>query len=332
MNEALGPASDLLGRALRPLEGALGAAWSLGEIAQAFLRPGDLLHDREREAVLADVARRGFYPTFDVDEVALREEAGGWLHGKNPHRRLSGQGSDRVVAHLSRATQGEARQLVVICHCYGIPAPRLMRALFGVDRSPDADVVTNIMAHHYAGSFRGWPGAGFTSAHVSAFIENLRTAVSGLRALTAALAARHRYERISVFGFSLGGQLALHLANTGLVQRALLYCPAVSMHASATELGLMGALHAPVRRLLARTGSRFSFDDLRVTEPLGYPLGIAPRDLHVVVQRHDALAPVRQVEAIRARYPDVRWYELGGTHLYPAQRARLHAIAHAVLA
>lgn len=315
---------------LRPLEAGLGAAWSLGELAQAFLRPAEWRSDPDRPALLDDIAERGFYPELDLSKVRLEERKRGVLLGHNPHVRLAGRGPDRIVAQLQRAERNPDGKLVVLCHCYGVPAPRLMRALFGLE-GVQADVVTNIMAHHYRGSYRGFPGAGFTSTRLSTFIENLRTAVAGVRALTQSLIAREGYREVSVIGFSIGGQLALHLANTGFVTRALVYCPAISMYKSATELGLMDTLHPPVKKLLARTGSQFSFDDLQLTEPLRYPLRMAERDLHVVVQRHDALAPPHQVNAIRERYPEVPWHELHGTHLLPSGQKRLTQIVHGML-
>jgi len=318
-----------MGPMLRPLEATLGAVWSVGELVQAFLRPDEWKHDPHREQLLEDIAKRGFYP--ELPRLELERRRNGWLVGDNPHRRLAGTGTDRVVAQLTHAKRNPRRKLVVLCHCYGLPSPGLMRSLFGLDEV-DVDVATNVMAHHARGSYRGWPGAGFTSSRLSTFIENLRTAVAGVRALTASLREAYAYEQVTVVGFSIGGQLALHLANTGLVDRALVYCPAVSMYRSATELGLMETLHPPVKRLLARTGSEFSFDALQVTEPLGYPLRIKERDLHVVVQRHDALAPPSQVAAIRERYPSVPWHELRGTHLWPAGRRRLHQIVRDVLA
>lgn len=320
-----------LGRALRPLEAALGAAWSIGEVALAAAHPSELGHDPHRELVLADIEARGLHPALEPSSIRLAIDASGRIEGTNPYARLSGEPADRVVAHLARSRRGPSRHLVLVCHCYGVPSPSLMRRLFGLDELP-VDVCTNIMTHHQPGTYPLWPGSGFTSARLSRFVENLRSAVAGVRALAEWLVQREGYERVTVIGFSIGGQLALHLAHSADVDEAILYCPVTSLHASATELGLMGRIHRPMKRVFSRFDARFALDDLLVTEPLRLGLRVDPRDLHVIVQRHDALAPPEQVASIRRRYPEARWHELEGTHLYPDDLAAVHRIVRDVVA
>jgi acetyl esterase/lipase len=119
-------------------------------------------------------------------------------------------------------------------------------------------------------------------------------------------------------GFSIGGQLALQVAHALPVSQVVLYCPVTSLHVTSTELGFMRYLHEPVAKTMRRWKGDFALDDLAVADPLRYDLQVPQRDMHVIVQRYDALAPVSQIEAIRRKYPAVGWYEYGGTHIYPA--------------
>ncbi|APR84059.1 Hypothetical protein A7982_09408 [Minicystis rosea] len=294
-----------------------GHAWSAGEMALALSRVGELRADPHRRALLDDIERRGFYVPVDPAEVALRIDARGRVLGKNPYRRVAPHAPERIVAKLVRRRTKPARRLLVMCHCYGIPVPAIMERLFGL-RDLDADVAYAIMGHHQRGSYPVWPGSGFTSARPSRFVENVRAAITGARALLAGLVAAHGYEQVSVLGFSIGGQLALHLANTERVDRAVLYCPVASIPVTAAELGLMRHLSPALRRAFAALDRADLLAELAVTEPLRYPMRMRPHDVHVIVQEHDALAPVPQVERIRQVYPDVRWHAFAGAHLYPA--------------
>ena len=110
----------------------------------------------------------------------------------------------------------------------------------------------------------------------------------------------------------------------------MLYCPVVSLHRTAQELGFMRYLHGPVEAAMRRfKKGAFAFDDLSVADPLNHPLGIEEKNLHVIVQRFDALATVEQIEPVRARYPGARWHEYAGTHVVPAGAAdfRRHILA-----
>jgi hypothetical protein len=79
----------------------------------------------------------------------------------------------------------------------------------------------------------------------------------------------------------------------------------------------MRHLGEPLRRgfKLFRRDDPFRY--LTMTEPLSYPMRTPARDVHVIVQKHDALTPVEHVEVIREAYPEVGWYVFEGTHLYP---------------
>jgi surfactin synthase thioesterase subunit len=136
---------------------------------------------------------------------------------------------------------------------------------------------------------------------------------------------------VSVLGFSIGGQLALHVANAERVDRAVLYCPVASIPVTASELGIMRRFTPVMRRALALLKREDPLADLAVTEPLRYPMRTRPRDVHVIVQEHDALAPVLQVEKIREAYPEVRWHAFGGAHLYPAGLKRFQRIIRSAI-
>lgn len=308
----------MVGRLAGLVEGLFGHAWSAGEVALALARIDELRPDPHRRALLDDIERRGFYVPIDCAEVDLRIDRRGRVRGHNPYRRVAPHPPERVVAQLVRRhALRPARRLLVVCHCYGVPVPAVMERLFGL-RDLDADIAYAIMGHHQPGSYLLWPGSGFSSARPSRFVENVRAAVTGARALLAALVAAHDYEHVSVLGFSIGGQLALHLANAERVDRAVLYCPVASIPVTASELGVMRRLTPALRRTLQMLDRDDPLSDLAVTEPLRYPMRTRPHDVHVIVQKHDALAPVPQVEKIREVYPEVRWHAFDGAHLYPA--------------
>ena len=311
-----------IGRALGPVEHALGVVWSVGELALMLSRPSELGRDRHRESLRRRVEEEGLHPPIDDASLALVERAG-VVEGASPYRRVTGRSRDRVLGRLWRGAR-DARALVFVCHCYGVPSARVMSRLFGLAPGRDADVAFNVMAHHQPGSYPVWPGSGLVSASPSRFADNLRAAITGARALLRWLVRRHGYERVHLLGFSIGGQLALHLANAEPVDGALLYCPVTDLGTTSRELGLMRHVHPPLARLLASRG--VALDDLALCDPLALPPRCAEERMHVVVQRHDALAPLHQIERIRARRPRVRWHELDGTHLYPADLRRLHAI------
>jgi dienelactone hydrolase len=316
-----------IGRALFPVEAAAGVVWSLAELARIAAHPEEVISDPYRETVLEDIDRRGFYADVS-DRLALRMHRGGWISAPNPYERVGEPRRDRVVAHF-RPAPARTKRLLVVCHCYGIQSPRLMDGLFGAS-ALDADVVTNIACHHEKGGFDLWPGSGFLTLRTSRFIENVRASALGLRALTRTLVATRRYEQVSVVGFSLGGQLALHLANSHEIDGALLYCPAINVRAVATELGLMRVFGARAIKTLEAAGLGHRFDDLGVAEPLSYPLTMAQEKLHVVVQRLDLMATPRGIEPIRARYPRSSWLELPGTHLFPVGQRALKARVRAL--
>lgn len=152
--QTVGP---LLGQA----EHAFGMLWSLGEVGLALTRPHHLLRDPDLERVQEDVAERGIHAPFDLSAVRLVSD-GRKLTGVNPYRFVADREPERVLAYLDRARRNPRRHLIVVCHCYGVPSPRLMRTLFGLERA-EADVVTSVMSHHQPGTYPLWPGSGFTS-------------------------------------------------------------------------------------------------------------------------------------------------------------------------
>lgn len=312
-----------VGRVAGWLEDAFAAAWSVGEVGLAIARPHEVLRDPYRRALIDDVRARGFHPPIER-HPELRISRRGVIHGPSPYARIGGGPRDRVLAHLRRAKRNPARHLIVVCHCYGIPSPPIMRRLFAL-HTIDADVVTNVMGHHQPGTYLLWPGSGLASARTSRFVENLRSAVTSVRAMVRWLRAHGEYETVSAIGFSIGGQLALHLAHAGEVDRALLYCPVASVGVTARELGLMRRMAPIFDPALERLHGGKMDELLALADPLAMALPIPEESLHVVVQRHDRLAPLHQIEPIRAKYPRVRWTELAGTHLVPLGLRELHA-------
>lgn len=319
-----------LGSIAGRLEGAFAGVWSLGELALTLARPHEVFRDPHREALRRDIRARGFHVPIDVHELDLRMGKHGAIRGTNPYRRVGPRQRERIVASLRRAPGDKSRHLVVVCHCYGIPSGRVMRQLFGLG-ALDADVVTNVMPHHELGSFLVWPGSGLVSARMSHFVENLRAAVTGVRALVRWLRETERYDTVSALGFSIGGQLALHLAHAGDVDRALLYCPVTSVGTTARELGLMRQLSPLLDPVLVRLHGG-GLDDLpRLADPLAGPLPIPEQNLHVVLHKHDRLTPLHQIEPIRTKYPGVGWTELEGTHLVPLGLGELRRVVRAHL-
>jgi predicted esterase len=308
-----------LGFVMRAAEETFGGVWSVAEVAVMASRLDELGRDPHRNAVVEDIRQRGWYVPLTAADVDLRARGDGWILADNPYERIGHPRRDRVVAKLVPATaQMRAKHLVVVCHCYGVPSPLIMSRLFGLHGAAGVDVAYNIMNHHQWGSFPAWPGTGFVSGRLSYFIENLRSSITGVRALIAALRESRGYERVTVIGFSIGGQLALHMGNAAHVEQVIAYAPVVSLYKTAKELGLMRVLHKPVTSALARFMGEYPFDDLQLTEPLRYPLRIAQEDLHVIVQRYDALATEAQIEPIREAYPRASWDVYDGTHVVPA--------------
>lgn len=317
----------VLGRALGAAEHGFGVVWSVGELAVMLRRPSELTGDRHRGALREALEKEGFHPEIDTASLALRERDG-IIEGPSPYRRIAGPSRDRVLGRRIAARR-PSKRLVFVCHCYGIPSPRTMGRLFGLFGERDFDVAYNVMAHHQPGTFVLWPGSGLVSASPSRFVDNLRAAITGARALLRWLVARHGYEQVDLIGFSIGGQLALHLSNAEPVHGAILYCPVADLASVSRGLGLMRHAHPQAEALLRTRG--ISLDDLHVADPLASPSRVAEEHTHVIVQRHDALTPLQQVERIRTRRPGVRWHELDGTHLYPADLARLHRIVREAL-
>lgn len=317
-----------VGRALGVAEHGFGVVWSVGELAVMLRRPRDLVRDRHRDVMRASIAREGFHAPVDDARLALSERDG-VISGASPYTRVTSSGVDRVLGRRIAASR-PTKRLVFVCHCYGIPSPRTMGRLFGLSGDRDFDVAYNVMSHHQPGTYVLWPGSGLVSASPSRFVDNLRSAITGARALLRWLVRTHGYERVDVIGFSIGGQLALHLSNAEPVHGAILYCPVTDLASVSRGLGLMRHVHPQVESLLARGG--ISLDDLGVADPLAHPSQLAEERTHVIVQKHDALTPLSQIERIRRARPSVRWHELEGTHLYPSDLSRLHRLVRDALA
>ena len=67
-----------------------------------------------------------------------------------------------------------------------------MEVLFGLKGLEDWDVVYSIMNHHYRGSYRFWPGFGLINPRMSQTVENVQSAITGLRTLVSSLRANWR--------------------------------------------------------------------------------------------------------------------------------------------
>jgi hypothetical protein len=318
-----------VGRIAAVAEDAFAAAWSIGEMGLAIARPHELVRDPHHAALHDDVRARGFHVPLEGPLDLARTWA--TIRGTNPYRRIDGSAPDRVLAHFHPSRLGRARHLVVVCHCYGIPSPWVMRRLFGLD-GIHADVVTNVMGNHQPGTYLLWPGSGLVSARTSRFVENVRSAVTGVRALVRWLRREGGYDTVSAIGFSIGGQLALHLAHAGEVDRALLYCPVTSVATTARELGLMRVFSPYIDPAIERLHGVRAEATLGLADPLALDLPIPEEQLHVVAHRHDRMTPLHQLEPIRAKYPKVGWTELPGTHLLPLGLRELHGVTRRALA
>ncbi|WP_394828852.1 alpha/beta fold hydrolase [Pendulispora albinea] len=326
----------ILGHALYASELAFTWLWSLGEVGAAFLRFDELSPDPALDRIVEDIQRRGFY--VDVPERPVLRGVDGdgiaprTITGENPYVHIGKRRRPvhRVIAHLvpARAVR-RARRLLVVHHCYGVPSPRAMAALFGLDDLAETDVAYSIMNHHQRSTYPLWPGTGMVSLSPACMLENLRAAITGARTLVRGLREARDYEHVSVLGYSIGGQLSLHIANTERVDRAILYCPVVSMERMSLELGLLPRLHPWITRLAQRRDPRYTAQVLRLADPLRHPLAIPQESIDVFAQRYDAMTPPHHLEAIRTKYPRVRWHEADGTHLVPIGRQRIRAIVAA---
>lgn len=316
------------GAILYGAEQVLACGWMLGELALVAARLDELVRpDPHWPALQRDIEARGFYPALDA--AALRESRG-WLVGDNPYVRIGAGSPDRVVAKAVRA-RGRARHLVIVCHCYGVPNPAVMERLFGLRDLEAVDVVYNIANHHARGSFPAWPGSGFFRAWPSWLLENLRSAISGLRALVEWHRRTGDYDKVTVLGYSLGGQLALHLANSAPIDRAILYCPVVDAHLLLRELGL-GILGIPLAAAMQRWHPHVDRAVVAaLTNPLLHPTRIADDAIHIIAQRHDAMTPLHQFAALRQRYPRASFRAYSGTHLYPADAPEFRRVIRSLL-
>ncbi len=320
----------MLGRALSATEHAVACAWSLGEVALMLSRGRARQSTRGESQLRADLATRGFYTELPERPALRGLDAGARvLVGDNPYRFHTEETrpEHRVVARFVPSRRPTDR-LVVVFHCYGVPSPRLMGALFGLHERDDVDVVYPIMNHHQRGHYPLWPGSGLTHANAACMLENLRSVVTGARTVVRALQAAREYRRTTVIGFSIGGQLAMHVANTERVDRVLLYAPVVSVARTARELGLMRRLHPRTSRIGRWVHPSYDEALLAHADPLRYPLRVPEESVDVIAHRHDAMTPPHQLEPIRARYPRVGWHELDGTHVVPRGRAYLKRLVH----
>lgn len=318
----------IFGTAARGVEAAFTAGWSLGEVAYTLRRPGELLRDPYREAVLGDIETGGLYREFPGEERELAVRSDGWIRTPNPYRYIGDHPADDIVAHMLRHRRSRKRHLLVMCHCYGLPVPRLMERIFSLDALGEFDVVYNIMNKHYAGSFAAWPGFGLMSPRLSQVIEVMRSSIVGLRSLIRSLRATWGYETVSVMGYSIGGQLALHVANSMPLDRLVVYCPVTHFHRTFESLGLMPHMVHGIEGVVKAVRSNYEPTDLHVLDPLipSRTLQLAARDLLVIVQKHDMMVPPDHVEPIRTRYPEAEWHEFGGTHTFPDDRKALAAV------
>ncbi len=317
-------------KTLKGVEATFTAGWSIGEIAYAARHPHRVAGDPFREAVAEDIDKFGLYKAFpdEVQRVELRR--GGWAALPNPYERVGQGGGDKIVAQL-RGGQPRHRRAIVVCHCYGLPFPTWMERLFGLHRLEGFDVFYNIMNHHYRGSFGFWPGFGLASPQMSRMIENVRSAFTGLRSLVRSLEHTFGYDEVILLGYSIGGHISMHVANSHPVSRLALYCPVTSLRATATELGLMPLASPFVDRALGRLQRDFDFADLDVLDPLQHDLKPPVDDLLFILQTHDAMVPTRQSDALRRRYPDVRCHEYPGTHAFPVEQRAMQRTLHAWL-
>jgi hypothetical protein len=314
--------------ALRATDVAVTVPWSIGEAVTSLLRPGELPPDRSTAAVARDIGERGFY--VDVPERPELRPSGNVILGENPYRFVAGhkrRGKHRIVGKLVRAKKvTRADKLLVVFHCYGIPSPWAMSKLFGLDDMPDTDVAYGIMSHHQRDTYPWWPGSGLASASPACMVENLRSAVTGARTFLRGLRELNGYKQISVVGYSIGGFLAQHIANTEDVHRVTLYCPVVSMERMRAQLGLMPVFYGVGKRLAVKIDPTYSDDLLMHSDPLRHPLRVPQESVRVIVQRNDKMTTPEHISAIRQKYPNVGWEEFGGTHLIPLGRSRIREL------
>ncbi len=321
-----------LSRATWGLEVAFTSVWSLGELAYAFRRPQTLWRDPGRQRLREDIEAFGLYKEFPGEVQEVRVAAGGRLVLDNPYRRPGeARARDRVVAWMARPAARRSRHVVVVCHCYGVPFAGFMQRLFGLGQLHGVDVVYNVMNHHYFGSYVAWPGAGLASPRLSDMVHSFRSAITGLRSLTRSLVATFGYDSVSVLGYSVGGQLALHLANCHPLRRAVLYCPVVCVRQTCSELGVMRYATPLMAGALGRVRRDFDMDDLAWLDPLAHEPATDPARMTVVAQRNDVMVPLAQVARVRARHPAVEWVEHDGTHLVPSRWGELTRLVRARL-
>lgn len=315
----------MLGRALYGAEHALSCVWSLGEAAAACMRTSELPPDPFTERVLEDIEARGFYTELP-DRPAL-ERGSTHVVAELPYRFVSERRRKphRVIARLAPARK-PARRLLVVFHCYGVPFPRIMSRLFGLSALESVDVAFAIMNHHQRATYPLWPGTGLVSPSPACMLENVRASIAGARTLVRALRTNHDYEQVTVLGFSIGGHLAMHVANTERVDRAMLYCPVVCVDRVSRELGLMRTLHPHLMRAAQAFDRGYRPEILQLASPLRYELGIEQEKVDVFAQKHDAMTPLAHVRSIREKYPRVGWHELDGAHVIPFGIERVREI------
>jgi predicted esterase len=327
----------MMGRAYYLAEHAFACGWSVCEAAAACARHRELPPDRFTRHVLEDIERNGFYteiperPTLRTRRAAHEPRM---VTADLPYRFASelGRVSHRVVARFVPARSRRARRLVVMFHCYGAPWPSVHSRLFGLSQLESVDVAYAIMNHHQRGSYPLWPGTGLVSPSPACMLENVRASIAGARTLVRALRNSHDYERVTVLGFSIGGHLAMHVANTERVDRAVLYCPVVCLDRVSRELGAMRALHPHLMRAARALDLGYRPELLQLSNPLRHPLAINEEQVDVVAQRYDALTPLSHVRLIREKYPRVGWHELDGAHVIPIGLSRVREIVRAAAA
>lgn len=323
----------MLERGLYAAEHAFACLWSIGETAAACLRHRELPPDRSTERVVDDIERNGFYTEVPERPVLRSRRASHeprMVVAEHPYRFVAERkrALHRVVARLVPA-RTSARRLLVMFHCYGAPFPTVMSWMFGLDALESVDVAYAIMNHHQRGTYPFWPGTGLVSPSPACMLENLRAAIAGARTLVRALRNSHDYERVTVLGFSIGGHLAMHVANTERVDRAVLYCPVVCVDRVSRELGLMRTFHPHLMRAARLIDRSYMPELLRLSNPLRHPLAIAEEHVDVVAQRNDALTTLSHVQSIREKYPRVGWHEFDGAHVVPLGLSRVREIVRA---